>query len=73
MISVCAGIRMEENEESEVVNVCKAVDDMIKEAVEKNRTEMNAGFQEAVKTGNPRTCKSIRDMIKEAVEKAVNK
>ena len=69
VISVCAGIRMEENEESEVVNVCKAVDDMIKEAVDKKETEMNAGFQEAVKTGNPRTCKAIRDMIKDAVDK----
>ena len=73
VISVCAGIRMEESEESEVVNVCKAVDDMIKEAVEKavdkKETEMNAGFQEAVETGNPRTCKAIRDMIKEAVDK----
>ena len=73
VISVCAGIRMEESEESEVVNVCKAVDDMIKEAVEKavdkKETEMNASFQEAVETGNPRTCKAIRNMIKEAVEK----
>lgn len=48
-------LKTEKYEEEEEINVCKAIDDMIQEAVDEKETQM---------------CKAIDDMIKEAVDEA---
>ena len=65
-------IDIDRHEGEEEINMCKAIDDMIQEAVEEKETEMckaiDGMIQEAVEEKETEMCKAIDDMIQEAVE-----
>lgn len=62
-------------DEEEGVNMCKAIDDMIKEAVEEKETEMCKAFddmiKEAVDEKEKEMCKAIDDMILEGRQEGI--
>ena len=65
-------LELEKYNEKEEIDMCKAIDDMIQEAVEEKETEMckaiDGMIQEAVEEKETEMCKAIDGMIQEAVE-----
>lgn len=61
-------LETEKYEEEEEINVCKAIDDMIKEAVQEKETQMRNMIQEAVEKKGTQ----MRNMIQEAVDEKEN-